>query len=1050
MKTNCYYSTNLSSLNWIKDFNSGIYKVPLTTISAYDYEHPAIDNIPLIEYNYTRNSVLSNMSLNSFMILDGYFYVNFGNINPNTSLSELQMGLSSIDINAASDISSQSTKLELYSVTNNNLTVTDNSNNTISPNSSISRPPYYRSYIQPNTIFPLTVHNAGITQAITTSSGNSSSSGVMDVEVNGNSVVIDGVAQIDNSILKPQSEWTSEDKLSIKNTLGLNGFVESVDSLIPETEISAEQVGTTYLLTQFNPEQAQYVPGKLYTVIADTSTTPTSYKYQEVGSTSLPVGSVRDIRFLCQDNGVGSGSNTLRLSWKDPDDLVINGVVVSKWQNTMVRYLSFAENDETAHYPLNPNDGFHLFTNSQKNSKTSSNPLKIDNLPKLRNEQGEEISSTVYYIRFFPCNTNDVYTIDTVNPNDNRVCTDGYTWGVLNSYLEDFYDDISSTPYPDISAAIKLLPNPGDPISIKYLMNDYYMNGNTKVNVYHRNDEDEIGGIITNVANGNLVPVDTDWIVLGYNKTVPRYIKYRRTNESTGNYEYIFASSVDDSTTTMQFKDLGENTVFEDKEIVTGTLMERGIGIGCRVYTRTYDERETEWTYKPSEFTISNVSDETFIYGSGDYSYSVPRTITINDKVYDFHGYTMTLQPKSCLRTNGYSGNQATMQFKAGTDPIVDVISEKFDPSRKYYKVETDISTYKFVEISGTSEELIQDRNYDVYTIDSDNRLKLLTEYYKPGILAYSLDNNTHPTGYIAGHLYSKRINDGTSDTTTALSACYKWKPNTYYSWVSASPLYVLDNNKIYKVKANVPLSSTLAPSEDNTHYDDISVEINVNTPWSAENAGFCIYGTKIPTDPNNIKTIRERTPNTSCSLYELSWYRFWINDKYGYGDRNKSWKKKNIFDVQSTSGMASSNGLRARLLAEPDFLKQLIPVINPTFIKNTWAPFSDYYYKWRSNDYYLYFPTDYFFPLSGQEVGFDWRDGTDVFSDVYTSNNTSRIKVAMNLDGTIPSGNGVNWWVRTPYINNAYYENIVNSSGSSNLSFVTTSIGVCPACTIG
>jgi hypothetical protein len=1004
-----YNTYTLSELNWVREHTPGIYKIPVSAFSGSNYVHPAINNIELIRYNYTKNSVLSNMALNAFFILNDYMYINFGTIDPTNSSLILQMGKSADQTITLTNIIN---KLEIYSSTDNDILVKDSSGNTIS-RSNNSRKPYYNVWIIDTSLLPsstITIQNCGVSTATVSYDDGTGSSSVTDVTMNGSTVVVDGVAELSD------------------DNLGLKQFITSITSLIPENELTESELHKTYLLTEFDSAQPQFVVGDLYTVVEVYDSVDPSivvgYKYKTVGKTSIPVGSVSNIRYSLQ-------SNSLILCWSDPKDLVINNVVVSSWSKTVVRYNKFLSSvpEEQRSYPATPEDGYHLITITERNAH---------NVIPFTKDDVEE--NTIYYIRFFPCNTAGVYTIDTVDPNENRCATILYNWAMLNQALEDGVQHGYG----------ELLPPVGSQLNVKYIVNDNTCN--TRESVL----ED-----LVKTENNKITPVDTMWNIIGYNKTVPRYIKYRKAI-SNNEYSYVFVSSLDDSTTLKTFEYLNGQT--KTKKIVTGNLCERPISIGCRVYTRSYDENETEWVYSDEDnLLVDGISETNFVYGSEDsqqdqsmYAYSVPTYIIVNNEQYDFCGYTMTVQPDGLLAAVNKNTNSlvTTMQWNASTKANSIVGQNTFSPNMQYYYFNN--GSYIEIDISNLSNNVINTFEvngveYDVFIIDEFGKLKLATEKYIPGILQKELDG-TNPTSTIGGNSYSKKLTNETS--LVSLTACYKWKNNTYYP--QNTKIYYEPTNSIYNV-TTAHTSSTTPDADSN-----VSAIINLNeqVDTTPEGNNYCIYGEKIPVRQD--MQIYENSKGNDRNMYEGSWFRYWINSKYGVDDN--TWNAFKPFDNPSTSNMSLSNGLRLKLAGDKDFLKQIIPSVNPTNIYSNWVSFTSNY-EYNNNmssdidQKFVCFPTDYFFPLSMYEVFLHGvNDGTARFKEVFTTsqNNTSRKKWYMTANGTVSkpvdqeTTNGYNWWLRSPTYNSSIHEYIVYTTGSSSNHATYDTYGVCPACTIG
>ena len=985
-KTLLYNEFNISSLNWIQEYAPGIYKLPVSTFGESDYNNPAIDNVALVRYDYSRSFMMTSMSLYSFMVLNGYFYVNFGKNNPSTSVSKLQMGKLTQTIELEYNI----TKIEIYSNTNNNTIVKDKNNDTIIPDNT-TRVPYYMAYTVSLESSPITIHDCGVAVALISYSDGTGTGEVTDVQLNGSSIVVDGVANITDSIL------------------GLKSFISSVTSLSSESDLTVNQLHITYFLTEY---QSGYMVGCFYTVVEDIDSstgTVVGYKYKMVGKTSIPVGNVSNIRYTL-------ASGILKIGWKDPDDLVIQDTIVSKWAKTLVKYNAYDEDySGEMTYPVTPDDGVELITTTIRNQYNVT-PYTVELSP-----------NKIFYIRFFPCNESGVYTIETPDPNDNRCATNNISWSLMNDYLENYGTQSS------------YLPKEGSAINVKYLLKDRY--GPNSTAVYTREE------VLNQLSAGTMTPVNTEWNVIGYNKTVPRYVKYRKFNSELSTYDYVFASSLDDSTTSTSFRLLDGTT--PTRNIVTGTLCEKSILSGCRIFTRSYDSHETEWTYEDSGNTVLSVSNETFTYGSGAFAYSVPTGIVVDGNTYEFCGYTMTLQSRCTLASIGYGNNnlQTTMQWNASSQNSATVGQDKFPTISEFsadqgYYYE-DNGEYVAIDVSnGYSDTMINEYPKDVYVIDDFGKLKLVTSKYLPGLLKKSIDG-TNPTGNIAGHTYRKIV----GGTTTTLTACYEWEANRDY----VANMFVHYNQVIYKVSTETALTSTTTPDLDTTHYT-VQLDLSAQTDTTPEGNGYCIYGAKIPVNPD--MAIEEYRLDQNRNMYDGSWFRFWINDKYGFSD-NK-WKKFMPYDVRSTSGIAQSNGLRLKLAAEKDLLKQIIPAINPTYIYANWVPYS-FNWEWR-NSHYTWYPTDFFFPVSMYEVSL-WNDGDGTAKYTGTEDypvyidNTSRLKWTMTADGSInqtSTTSGVVWWLRSPRLGSTRDEYGVGSSGGSSYNNANSSHGVAPACTIG
>ena len=167
------------------------------------------------------------------------------------------------------------------------------------------------------------------------------------------------------------------------------------------------------------------------------------------------------------------------------------------------------------------------------------------------------------------------------------------------------------------------LPAPGCALPIDYMTRDGYYDGSTFVPTLGKS------AVMSNLDA--IQAVSTEWIVLGYNGNVPKYIKYK--NGST--YKYV-SSTGSGSTRT-------------------------AIVAGAAVYEKSWvlDNLGNSWTATGE--TVASVGSETFTYGqtnsnwgttAGAVTYSVPMSINIGGTDYTFCGYTMTLNSRRLLCTS--------------------------------------------------------------------------------------------------------------------------------------------------------------------------------------------------------------------------------------------------------------------------------------------------------------------------------------------------------------------------------------------------------------
>ena len=148
--------------------------------------------------------------------------------------------------------------------------------------------------------------------------------------------------------------------------------------------------------------------------------------------------------------------------------------------------------------------------------------------------------------------------------------------------------------------------------------------------------------------------VNTPWQVLGYNGSIPEYVKYKYGEQR------IFVRSV------------------EENQNSTNYQLLKSSFAGSPVYNRSADGIYSLVSGK----TVASVGNTNFTYGTTNTtygttattrgSYSVPTSITVDGIVYEFAGYNMTLAPKYLLpvKNNG-----------------VVLYHQQFDSGRGYYSM---------------------------------------------------------------------------------------------------------------------------------------------------------------------------------------------------------------------------------------------------------------------------------------------------------------------------------------------------------------------------
>lgn len=175
-----------------------------------------------------------------------------------------------------------------------------------------------------------------------------------------------------------------------------------------------------------------------------------------------------------------------------------------------------------------------------------------------------------------------------------------------NITIKRFSDKEDTTLFGRIVSALEGGADDSNPITIS---------GNTL----------SVGGALNNVSfdSGAESPVPTTWINLGYNKSIPEYVKYRRVFGI--GYKHVWVRSVK-----------------------SGFIAP--ISVGDTVYVRSFNSLTLENDYVESigDGTITAVGEETFTYGN-NCTYSVPMSITTSQGEYTFCGYNITLQSEALL-----------------------------------------------------------------------------------------------------------------------------------------------------------------------------------------------------------------------------------------------------------------------------------------------------------------------------------------------------------------------------------------------------------------
>lgn len=729
----------------------------------------------------------------------------------------------------------------------------------------------------------------------------------------------------------------------------------------------------------------------------------------------IPLGAVQDIRFSIIDN-------ILNICWEDPSNIIQDETIVARFGSTVLR----AKLDE---YPTNHNDGIELYSGTTRNVHLQS-PLTID-LDSL----GLVSEGHTIYFRFFSSTAStDFWNDDSQAGNANRFTSDNYDWTMIYSALKD---------YPN-SRNLSVLPEPASQIYVNYIVNDYYLNGTTKVACETRQS------VIDN--EDKLSTVSIPFWVLGYNANVPQYIPYRRIDNQSGEYEYMYVQVVDDSVSVVNaFNSNGDAN--GQLSITVGNMQFRNIEAGCRVYSE--DQWNIYTSKKSYTYTGNNVqaiSESTFPYnneGTGtQYVYNAPTAISVDGKQYDFCGYTMTLQPVNALIgvTTGAT-NSSGIQFDAAENTYAtpyETFPSDYHQDRHFYTLSND----GLHEVDWTSDA---SKNFNEITDDIyevvDDQLQLKTAYYE------------------RYHKYNRLIVDGTTNTYQKLVEIFDFTPGEIY-YPNCEPknydatynmsVYadiVRYNGTLYLCKAQVPEGNTTTPDQLTACFRTLTSDNELSIQTMYDNGDYFVSGTKIPVTNGGgtIVEVNIKDRNSyGCNLYEESFYKQYCNNINGSRTSSDSpYKKMNKFDNISTSAnsLANSNSLMLKLYKQKDLIRYICPTANRTVLslKN---------YQYRKNWQFIgsgnaynsgrwETSLDLFWPLAYYETFGSGADASSTFSAVYP-NNTARIKKAMTATGA--DGSAVTWWLRNPNTGDTHYENYVITSGAAPSNIANTTNGFSPA----
>ena len=94
---------------------------------------------------------------------------------------------------------------------------------------------------------------------------------------------------------------------------------------------------------------------------------------------------------------VSVGDQTIRFTWKDPDDVIVDGILITEWAGTQIR-------GKKGNYPSNEKDGVP-FIDSKNRNQYQNTLLEITGL-----DNNEE-----YFFMAFPYTDKNVFTVDSAN-----------------------------------------------------------------------------------------------------------------------------------------------------------------------------------------------------------------------------------------------------------------------------------------------------------------------------------------------------------------------------------------------------------------------------------------------------------------------------------------------------------------------------------------------------------------------------------------------------------------------------------------------------------
>ena len=436
----------------------------------------------------------------------------------------------------------------------------------------------------------------------------------------------EAILAVSNTLTSEIARATSSENY-FASQINENPFMYTTE-LVDTSDLTDDYIGRVYLLLS---SYDNYENGHAYKVVSSED----GYEYTDITETNIHLENVTHLRYIEE-------GELAYVWWTDPEDVTLQGEVISKWAGTKLVYKIYDsfQMHETSAYPQNIDDGNVLVESTVRN-QYSTTPYMADGLD----------TSKVYYCRLFPYTESGDAML--TNPELNSFKLSNFEWNQFEKLLEE---------YPTYS---DYLPQVGSAVVLKYMEADYYSSGGSNVMTQTR------ASVLSSLDM--LSTINTNWLVLGYNAHTPQFVKYRRPigNVDDELYDYVYVSTVNDGTHEVGFVDLQGN--FSNREVLSGDmLLKTEIAAGDRVYRKEYDEIADEPIYYYANAHISAISDTSstsggFTYGSVD-TFTVPMKITVGGHDYDFCGYNMSIHSQNLL-TGTATALKSSIQFDAA-EPV--------------------------------------------------------------------------------------------------------------------------------------------------------------------------------------------------------------------------------------------------------------------------------------------------------------------------------------------------------------------------------------------